>query len=189
MPAKKNINLLPDKDNQNSFSAKALIWLTTVGRGVIIVTELIVVAAFLSRFYLDRKNADLSEILRQQKAILDSTREFEKDFLQTQSTLKTIVDLKSKPVDYGSYLDVVRNSLYPEIIVTQMSIKIDKGLASLSLSASSISEYSLVNFISTLSDNPLVDTVAVQGISKKTKTVNYDVNLLVNFKNRNDKKS
>lgn len=188
MPAKKIINLLPDKDNQNSFSAKALAWLTTAGRGVIITTELVVVAAFLSRFYLDRKNADLSEILRQQKAVLESTKEFEKDFLQTQSNLKTIKDLKSEPINYSQYLDVLKNSLFPEIIINQINIKVDQMPVSLSLVASSISENSLVNFISTLSENPLVETVTVQGISKKTKTVTYEVSLVILFKAKTENK-
>jgi len=53
MPAKKEISLLPDEENLDSFSARAFRWLTTVGRYVIVFTELIVICAFLSRFWLD----------------------------------------------------------------------------------------------------------------------------------------
>jgi methyl coenzyme M reductase subunit C-like uncharacterized protein (methanogenesis marker protein 7) len=77
MPAKKEISLLPDEENLNTLSARVLRYLTTIGRVIIILTELAVISAFLSRFWLDRKNADLSETIRQQKAILESTQEFE----------------------------------------------------------------------------------------------------------------
>ncbi|MBU4397602.1 hypothetical protein KKC08_05560 [Patescibacteria group bacterium] len=86
MPAnfKREISLLPKDQDNNSSTAKLIRWITTVGRVVIIFTELIVIAAFVSRFWLDRKNSDLSESIRQQKAILESTALFEVDY----STLK-----------------------------------------------------------------------------------------------------
>ena len=91
MPSKKEISLLPAEENLNTFSARFLKWVTSVGRVVIVFVELIVIGAFLSRFWLDRKNSDLSETLRQQKAILASTQEFEKDYLE-------LMDLKYKDV-------------------------------------------------------------------------------------------
>jgi len=87
MPPKKEISLLPSEENLNSPLAKITKWATSTGRVVIIFVELIVILAFLSRFSLDRRNADLSETLRQQKAILASTKDFENDYLSLQKRL------------------------------------------------------------------------------------------------------
>ncbi|MBU1129800.1 hypothetical protein KKE45_00570, partial [Patescibacteria group bacterium] len=102
MPAdtKKEISFLPKHQDNHSFIAKLVRWVTTVGRSVIIFTELIVIAAFVSRFWLDRKNSDLSESIRQQKAILESTAPFEKDFLILQNRLKAIKKLNDDNINY-----------------------------------------------------------------------------------------
>jgi hypothetical protein len=47
MPAKKEISLLPDEENADSLSARIVRWITTVGRYVIVFTELIVIGAFV----------------------------------------------------------------------------------------------------------------------------------------------
>ena len=47
MPAKKEISLLPNEENLNTFSARFLRWVTSVGRVVIVFVELIVIGAFL----------------------------------------------------------------------------------------------------------------------------------------------
>jgi len=76
MANKKELSLLPDSSNPNSFSARFIKWVTTIGRWVMTLTELIVISAFISRFWLDRKNSDLSDLIRQKQAILESTQEF-----------------------------------------------------------------------------------------------------------------
>ena len=71
---------MPDSYNPNSFNARFIKWLTTIGRWVMTLTELIVISAFISRFWLDRKNSDLSDLIRQKQAILESTQYFESEF-------------------------------------------------------------------------------------------------------------
>ena len=62
---KKDINLLPREEFEQKTVGRFLIWALTVGRWIVIVTELIVITAFLSRFKLDRDLANLYEKIRE----------------------------------------------------------------------------------------------------------------------------
>ena len=63
MPAKKEpeINLLPQEEFEGSVIGRILKWGLSTFRIIVIIVEMVVMAAFLSRFWLDAKNSDLNE--------------------------------------------------------------------------------------------------------------------------------
>ncbi|PIV07189.1 hypothetical protein COS53_02975 [Candidatus Shapirobacteria bacterium CG03_land_8_20_14_0_80_35_14] len=185
MSTKKEISLLPDESNSHSFFARTIRYLTTIGRYIIVFTELIVISAFISRFWLDRQNSDLSEVLRQQKAILESTTEFEKEFLSLQSRLKYIdIQYKNQP-NYIINLKSIVSSLPPDVFLQNMTI----AKTSAQLSLYSYREDSLVNMMVNFSLNPEVDTVDIRKIEKKSKDSKYYVDILLNFKSKSAQSS
>lgn len=179
--AKKEISLLPEEENPNALSAKIILWVTTVGRFIIVFTELIVISAFISRFWLDRKNADLSEVIRQREAILRSTQDFEKDYSLLQQRLKVIRTLKSVDYDYSAKIKALAESTPTDVIFQNANLSTsDKGVSA-GLSVTASKEESIVNFITNLAVNPLVRSVNISRIEKKPKTSDYIVTLQVNF--------
>jgi hypothetical protein len=62
---KKEINLLPKEEFEKKPLGKFLVWALSIGRYIVIFTELIVILAFLSRFKLDRDLADLNQSVRE----------------------------------------------------------------------------------------------------------------------------
>ena len=92
MPKKKTsvINLLPQEEFRKSPVGRILHWATTTFRTIVIITELIVIVAFLSRFSLDAKNADLNDIVRQNQSIIESYKDFEIEFRQIQQRIKSV---------------------------------------------------------------------------------------------------
>jgi len=184
MPPKKEVSLLPNADNNQTFFARTLRWLTTVGRVVLIFTELIVIGAFLSRFWLDRKNADLSETIRQQKAILTSTKEFEKDFISLQTRLDFIHNFYQKQPNYIPALNSLVESLPDGIFFQTLTMahnddKDPKTTAKVELYA--YQEEVIVDFISNLKLNPQVSSLDVQRIEKKTKDSKYYLTIFLTF--------
>lgn len=184
MPSKKEISLLPNEENSNSFSARFLKWVTTIGRIVIVFTEFIVILAFLSRFWLDRKNSDLSEILRQQKAILTSTKEFEDDYTSLQLRLQFIKNFYKSEPKYVENLNSLIQSLPSDIYFQSFSIDNNKITSKVSSKVElySYQEDAIVNFISNLKLNPDIDSVEVQKIEKKTKDSKYYLSIALTFK-------
>ena len=186
MAIKKELSLLPDSENPNSFSARAIKWLSTVGRWIIVLTELIVVTAFISRFWLDRKNSDLSEIIRQQQAIIESTQTFEKEFNSFQQRLKFIKNFYAISPSYDDKMSILVKSTPPDLVYKNLALKPDindshKVSANANLIA--FKEDSIVSFITNLMVNDQIESVTINQIEKKSQENNYSVTLSVVFKN------
>ncbi len=192
MPAKTSkqphLNLLPDEHNANSFTSRTISWATGVGRVIIIFTELIVVCAFLSRFYLDRKNADLSEVIRQQQAVLASVKEFESEFINTQKRLALIKDLKNQSPNFGSYIDIIAQKVPSDLVLKQLQIRQANNQVSANLLVSAYRESALINFVQNLSHESTVSGVDVVKIDKKPKTTSYEIGLNLSFNSKKDAK-
>lgn len=188
MAIKKEISLLPEAENPNSFSALFFKWITTVGRWVIVVTELIVIIAFVSRFWLDRRNSDISEVVRQQQSILDSTKYFESEFTSFQERLKTIREAYANQPEYDKYLLSLIKSTPPDLVYDSISTKQDSD-NKITTTASLISsnEDSIVNFISNLMLNPDIKTVDINKIEKKPKENNYTILISIVFNSKTSK--
>jgi len=188
MPAKKEVSLLPDAENPNSFGSRLLLWLTSVGRFIIVFTELIVICAFISRFWLDRKNSDLSEIVRQQKAILESTQDFEKEYSLLQQRLKVIKNFYTQRPDYSAKIISLTESTPPDIIFTSINFDLDdKSNITADLSATALNNETINRFINNLVSNPDIRTVDVKNIEKKAKENKYLLNIFLTFKIQNPK--
>jgi hypothetical protein len=83
----KHINLLPQDDFQTTGIGRVLKWALSTFRVMVIVTELVVMSAFLSRFWLDSKNSDLNEAMGIKKAQVMAYKEVEKEFRSYQTKL------------------------------------------------------------------------------------------------------
>jgi len=185
MPGKKEISLLPNEVNQNTPLARLLQWLTTVGRFVIVFTELIVILAFISRFWLDRKNSDLSEIIRQQKAILASTSDFEKEYASLQSRLKYIGDFYDNRPDYQGQIKNITSALPPDIFFENFTIgqnEKDKKMLLASINLYTYREDSIIDFITNLTTNPNISDVNIRKIEKKAKDNRYYIDISLSLK-------
>ena len=183
MSVKKEMSFLPEDDDINSLSARAIHWLTTVGRYVIVFSELIVICAFISRFWLDRINSDLSESVRQQEAILQTTVDFESQYALLQQRLKVIGNYYQNQPQYKSYLASLVESTPAEITYNKLILKQDPTTSEISanLSLFSFQETSIINFISNLILNPKVASVNVEKIERKPKEAKYLVDLSLVF--------
>jgi hypothetical protein len=86
----KSVNLLPPSDFELSLWGRFLGWVVTIGRYVIIVTELVVIMAFLSRFKLDEDIRTLNQDVGSKKNFLESSSPSEANFRQTQARLLAV---------------------------------------------------------------------------------------------------
>lgn len=184
MAAKKEISLLPESENPRSFGARFFKWITTTGRVTIIFTELIVISVFISRFWLDRKNSDLSEVSRQKQAILESIAPFETEFVQLQERLTYIKDFYQNQPDYNKQINSLVTSTPQDLFFEKLSVNRDEKtkLTIINTSLIAYREESIVSFITNLMLNPEIDQVNVQKIEKKEKENQYSISLTLLFK-------
>ncbi len=144
---KEVINLLPQEEFAASTVGRILTWLLSTFRMIVIATEMVVMAAFLSRFWLDARNTDLSDEIKQKTSVINSYKDIEKNFRETQSKLQIVSALTSVQTD-GSLISQISGSLPPDIILSSVSIEAGEiKIAGLGSSERSISQF-LVNLTS-----------------------------------------
>jgi Tfp pilus assembly protein PilN len=100
------INLLPVDPFEQGFWGRFLKWGLSVGRYIVIATELVVILAFLSRFKLDRDLSDLNESIAEKQAVLAAYSTLEADYRELAGRLGLIKQLRltglSSPEEIGS---------------------------------------------------------------------------------------
>ncbi|MBI3559140.1 hypothetical protein HY085_01975 [Candidatus Gottesmanbacteria bacterium] len=112
------INLL---SGDGGVGGKFLRWALTWGKRIVILTELVVILAFLSRFYLDTKAADLSEKINQKKAIVLASAEFEKKFRAAVAKIDKAKAIENK-ISLMTVYDAAKTLIPADIAVDQISI-------------------------------------------------------------------
>lgn len=140
------INLLPQEEFAASTLGRVFTWILTSFRYMVIATELIVILAFLSRFWLDAKTTDLNDELKQKTAIVQATSNFEKDFRQSQNRLKAYASLTKKEKPATSLLNIISSYLPPEAYLSSISLIGSE----VQIKGSSFSERAIAQFISNL---------------------------------------
>ncbi len=185
--AKEEISLLPRQGLEGTPLGRLIDWLLSSGRYIIIFTELIVIGAFLSRFWLDRKNSDLSEEIRQQKAILEATRSFEQEFRLFQTRLNVIARHLKRNYEPLQPLDVITQSLPKGVVVLSYSFT-SENQEEANLLALVLSESDLAQFVDNLLARAEVSKVRIGTIEKESKAQGMKIQFTVGFKDLNREK-
>lgn len=118
--ARFGVNLLPQTEFDASVWGKILKWALSTGRYIVILTELVVIAAFLSRFKLDKDYSDLGDRITGKKSILTALQNTETKFRTTQNQLaeaKRVID-SSLPV--GNVLDEISGNVPAGVTLTSV---------------------------------------------------------------------
>lgn len=126
--ARFGVNLLPQTEFDLSVWGKILKWALSTGRYIVILTELVVIAAFLSRFKLDKDYSDLGDRITGKKSILTALQNTETRFRRTQNQLTEAKRVIDTSLPAGIILDEISTKVPPGI--TLKSVVIDaKGSA------------------------------------------------------------
>ncbi len=140
---KNAINLIPKSEFESSTLGRILSWLLTTFRYIVIATEMVVMLAFFSRMWLDAKNADLADEIRQKQAVLSATSDFETIFKNNQQKLSLLHDLFAMEGTKSHIFESVVAST-PEDIVLSAYSDSDSGIA---ITGDSPTEMSIAQFL------------------------------------------
>jgi len=159
---KTTIEFIPQEPWEKTNFGKFLKWLLNIGRWIVIITELIVIIAFLSRFKLDRDLTNLNEKIKQKQAIINSSTAFEKDFRFLQKKLSTIEGLNKSQIESNKILAIF-SQITPAGI--QLSNFIIDNQRKIGLTASADSETTFAFFLKNLKAEPQLKNLALDKIS------------------------
>lgn len=163
---KRDIELLPKEEWEKTSLGKLLKWTLTVGRYIVIATELIVILAFLSRFKLDRDLTNLYEEIKQKQARIEAASEFEEEFRFLQKRLDTIEDLEKKQLTTAGLIEELSSLIPLDVALTDLTVSDQK----VSLTATALSEQGLATFLNNLKASDKFEKIelsqVVSGIEK-----------------------
>lgn len=156
----KTINLLPDDDFQNTNFGRVVKWALSSFRVIVIVTELVVMSAFLSRFWLDARNSDLNAMINLSKAQVKAYSEVEKEFRLYQKQLSVARNLYSE--DKNNLLIQRITTTMPDDIILN---SIQRSADGVQIKAIAFSEQSIAQFLVNLENLDLLDDVRLSQVA------------------------
>ncbi len=155
------INLLPPSDFELSFWGKFLKWAVTAGRYIIIVTEMVVIVAFLSRFKLDKEISDLNSEIEGKKNVLEAYWQKEQEFLAAQKKLDVVSGLLSLEIPVGKTINELAEAIPSEIKMN--NIDFQPGI--ITMNATAISESGIGKTMARIAENTKWKTVELTSVS------------------------
>lgn len=133
---KRSINLLPRDAFENSTLGVILEWSLVFGKWAVILTQLVVMGAFLYRFTLDRSLTDLRKAIAKDVAVIKSYDQIEQDFTLAQKQVNSAKNtLASQDLIQKTFADIGRITpsevWYDRVTITPTTLSLTAYAASL----------------------------------------------------------
>ncbi len=178
MQSSASINLIKGKSNVLD---DILRWALSVGRLLIILTELVAFSTFIYRFTLDRTLIDLHEKINQEQAIVASIKDREATYRNLQGRISDTARLTKSGSRNAVIINDITNSAPTEI--TFNSIVIENNQISIDSNVQSIS--SLTNFLKIMKDYPETSSVTIDRIDNQSLASSINVLITIKLKEVN----
>jgi Tfp pilus assembly protein PilN len=173
-----SINLLPKDSFDFSTTGKALKWATTVGRVLVVLTEFVVLLAFASRFYFDKKLSDLGDVLVQKEAQIAAYADVETSMRKILAKEAPIETAQKDSLGFANKFDGLTRIMPVGTTLDSLSLS-GAGLAILGRAQS---EYGFAQLIAGIKKMPNVKTINMKDTSFDQTTAGVKFNMVINFK-------
>lgn len=153
------VNLLPKDSFSESLVGKILLWALSIGRYLVVFTELIVILSFLSRFKLDRDLTDLNTAIERQLAVVKSYGSLEAEFRALQLRLEQVSAI-GRQNQLSRVIGGVVNYLPPDVRLKSLSFD-ERGLI---VDGTALSSRGLTLFIQSLQRHPNIADIELSRV-------------------------
>jgi hypothetical protein len=156
-----SINLV--KNQQVPFFDKFLNWTLTIGRLIVIVTELVAVIAFVYRFSLDERIVNLHTVIKQKQNMVVALKSDESKYRNLQNRIALAADFSTKATNSDQTIMAIANLIPNGIILNNLIINKDK--VSLKIDVASVS--SLDTLTNSLKNYDKIKSISIDNIENK----------------------
>jgi Tfp pilus assembly protein PilN len=160
MPKNKAINLLPQEEFNISTTGRILKWATGTFRIIVIITEMVVMGAFLSRFWLDAENSNLKDSIKIKTAQVAAQADLEKKFRDIQSKLNIFGQIAGSQ-NTSKRIEQIVSVLPPDIALSGVSVSDD----STQVKGTSPSDIEIAQFVANLQADKTIKNVDLEQVS------------------------
>lgn len=156
-----SINLVQNK--QIPLIDRFLNWALTIGRLIIIITEVVAVIAFVYRFSLDDKLVNLHSMIKQKQNIISVLKNDENKYRNLQSRIAIASTFSTKGLKNNQIIEDISNLVINQAGINDLNFNKDR--VELSINTTSIS--SLSNFINSLKGYHGISSISIDNIENK----------------------
>lgn len=181
-----NINILKPQGNPEKTYVRISRWALSTGRYIVIFVEIIVLAAFLSRFKFDADLADTKEKIDQQIPFVESLKPDEALIRQTQLQLATVKDIRLNSVDYAQVLQNIASITPQGVRIVTLGLEKSDNTVNLRINGRAQSNTDLAVFITGLRQNPNFSDVSLTNAGLDQSVITFSLNGTVNAVNNQD---
>lgn len=173
-----SINLLPKDSFEFSTAGKILKWATSAGRVLVVLTEFVVLLAFASRFYFDKKLSDLGEVLVQKEVQIAAYADVETQIRKVLAKQQPVEAFQKNGLGFASKVDSLTRILPVGTVLDSMTL--DKS--GLALVGKAQSEYGFAQFVSGVKKIQGVSTINMRDTSFDQTTGGVKFSIQISFK-------
>lgn len=173
---KKSVNLLPRDAFQVSTLGVVLEWALVFGKWAVIVTQLVVMGAFLWRFALDRELTDLRKAIARDVAVVNSYEQVERDFVLAQKQVTQVKITLAQQQRMLTILNDIQRVTPSDIWYDRITL----SSSTLLLTAYSASLSGFGQFLTAVQRDPLFSGVRLEKVessSARGAQMQFDVSL------------
>ncbi|OGY18883.1 MAG: hypothetical protein A2900_01405 [Candidatus Chisholmbacteria bacterium RIFCSPLOWO2_01_FULL_50_28] len=161
---KPTIDLLSREDLSQRPVGRLLLWILTVGRYIVIFSELVVISGFIIRVILDRNLNSINEDLLRQKAILASYLPTEQRVRRAAQQFATISRIEQEQQDLGKLLEKIGQVSPKDLRFSNLSL----DPRTMEISAVALSPSGFSTFLGNLQADPGIGDLILQSVESGT---------------------
>jgi Tfp pilus assembly protein PilN len=177
------INLVPQDPFFETGLGRFLKWALSVGRYIVIFTELIVILSFATRFTLDRMVTDLNSAISQKERVIQSYGELESNFRFVQRQIEDYNQFKQE-ANLIDIFPILNENVPRDVVFETLLIRPD----SINFTGGALSQDALNVLVNNLQLSPYFTQISVNKIESRGEKVagfNFDMKSNINLNAEN----
>lgn len=186
MPKKKDsillhLNLLKPQGEQQKIVVRLISWSLSIGRYIVILVEIVVLAAFLSRFKLDADIQSSKESIDSQIPFIESLKADEILIRQTQLQLSIIKNIRQESPDYGVIIKKIADQTPGGVIIDNLSISKTTGKMDLIINGTAKNNNELTTFLLGLREDKSFSDVNITNAGLEQNLIHFTITTSANI--------
>ena len=176
-----NLDLLKSQGTPQQLFTKFLGWALSAGRYLIIFVEIIVLAAFLTRFKFDAELSDTKEAIENQIPYIDSLAPDEVKIRRLQFQIATIKEKKKQLLDFSQVFEAISNQVPAGITLTNIGIEQSLGGLNVRLSGKATNDLELASFVAGLKGDSKFSGISLKSVALEGGFISFTITGPINL--------
>lgn len=180
MPKKKkislDIDLLHPQSEPQKIPVRLLRWILSAGRYLIIIVEIVVLAAFVSRFKFDNDLQTTKEDIDSKLPFIQSLAPDEILIKKLKFQLASIKDLRSKQADFVDIIDKIASQTPNGISFSNLSFEDTSGAVKLKIAGVAQNNDQLATLVFGLKSDNTFQGVDIVAVGLERGLINFTIN-------------